>query len=463
MGNTMDPPGDVIVVILDSLRADRCSCYGYEEPMTPNLDAIARTGVRYSKVYSPASWTVPAVASLLSGNLPSQIGCHTGNETFVSPNGRTLPEQFSAAGFQTVGVSSNPWLSPDFGFGVGFDKFSSAEPDLPFPTAGNPRDVNFSNSLPGKVSDLLRWSWRGNPMSRVANALSYKLSVPYADGGEVNDVIFPRISGTDEDIFLLVNYMDAHEPYTDTGTLGSLLRDGGSDVTWNLGSLDESPTVTNEEISNLYDRAVQRVDEYFGALVEFLDQKGRLDESLLIILGDHGQSLGERGYWGHGNFLYDELLKVPLVIKPPASWATRPTVIERPTSFPNLFDIASAVLDDPDIDGRSDGCGFFVPPRDEPLVSESHGQVQDLDVDSLEVDYTRARRIRQRGVDITFFHSTDEAHVRISGDIGERNLRSTFDDLVAIDEDLGNLVPDDGLSDEIAGGAKQRLADLGYL
>src|SRR3972149_8651863 len=113
---------NIIIIILDTARAQSFSCYGYKRKTTPNIDRIAQGAVLFENAISPSPWTLPAHASIFTGMYPSRHGCHERHK-FLNRNLPTLPEILKNIGYRTIGISNNSWISKNFGFDRGFDSF----------------------------------------------------------------------------------------------------------------------------------------------------------------------------------------------------------------------------------------------------------------------------------------------------------------------------------------------------
>ena len=166
-------PKNVVLVVVDTLRADRMSLYGYDRPTTPALEEFARTAVTFDRAYSPASWTRPSMASYFTGLYPSTHGCETKDDALDASH-QTLAELFRDRGYATVGFHSNQNIGEVFGFGQGFDRYEKVPPNASYPGDHMVADADAVNEL------VLRWLREERPA---------------------------------EPWFLFVLYVDPHDPY----------------------------------------------------------------------------------------------------------------------------------------------------------------------------------------------------------------------------------------------------------
>jgi arylsulfatase len=294
-------PGErphLIVYLIDTLRADRLGCYGSQRGLTPHLDAFAAQARLYERAWSASTWTRPAVATLLTGLAPLDHGV-VDLEDRLSGAAETLAERLRAAGYRTAALSTNWHVSPHSGMRQGFEDFLFV-PDAPHPE---------------EVVERLR-SW---------------LDGAAADGSS---------------FFLYVHALDPHAPYEpppdlrrrfapasppEAGSRAGLLRA--------YGARGAERRRRIAELAPLYDAEVAWADRGFGAFLELLRQRGLYERSLVVVLADHGEELGERGELGHARDLYCETLAIPLLVKPPRAAAGR-----RVAEPAGMIDVAPTLL-----------------------------------------------------------------------------------------------------------------------
>lgn len=268
-------PG-VLLVVVDTLRADRLGCYGADRPgISPRIDALAASGQRFTHAISPAAWTVPAVASLLTGQHPEAHGVlrfragESIGQDVLDPRFDTLAERFQAAGYRTGALLKTGVVSEDHGMAQGFDHFAV----VPGATASG-------RSAEELTDAALRW---------VAQ-----------NGGQP--------------WFLYAHYMDPHTPYAapPPRRYAPEGADGGHARVRAYKRGERTPTPADRaELLALYDEEVSYVDAQIGRLIDGLPAG-----TVLALTADHGEQLGEHGGWLHEH-LWEENVAVPLIFSGP--------------------------------------------------------------------------------------------------------------------------------------------------
>lgn len=304
---------DIVVVVIDTLRADHLSCYGYRPegpPNSPVIDGLAASGTRFEKAYAQAPWTRPSTASLFTGLYPASHGIVTPYD----PLGADLPTiatMLRARGYSTVGFSANPQVAPAFGFHQGFQRFWNSTTHIEDLAAG----VRLARKLGiGSARPTLP---RG---------------VPDSTADDVNHAISRWLQGAREEgpTFLYVHYLDPHDPYSAPANLLGL--PAGPEV-------DEQPLYASQdlppfpidgsrlpglegpqlaELERRYDTEIAYVDDRLGSMLEELRESGLVGtEDYLILTSDHGEEFHEHHQWQHGRSLFEEMIHVPLVVLGP--------------------------------------------------------------------------------------------------------------------------------------------------
>jgi arylsulfatase A-like enzyme/Tfp pilus assembly protein PilF len=285
------PSPNVLLITIDTVRADRIGAYGYAGASTPVLDRLAREGVRFADATTQAPLTGPAHAALLTGLYPARIGVRDNATTPVPETVTTAAEVFKARGYRTGGFVGAFILTAPYGFAQGFDTF-----DADFP--------GFSDGLKLQVRR------RGDAVVDAA--------VKWLTGG-----------GT-QPFFGWVHLYDAHAPYD-----------------------PPAPFATRFKTSP-YDGEIAYVDACIGRLIATLERTGRLDRTLVAVVADHGESLGEHGEQEHGMFLYEGVLHIPWIMRLPGHVHAGVTVAQQVRAIdvlPTLAAIAGAPM--ARVDGES--------------------------------------------------------------------------------------------------------------
>lgn len=300
VGNTVggDGPIDVILVVMDTARRDHLSLYGYSRATTPGLAWLAEEAAVYEQAYSPAPWTPPAHASIFTGLLPADHGTD-GDYTTFDPPVKTLPEILREAGYSTAAIVNNPTLAPDFGWDRGFDDYRDTWSKPGFSVA------NLVWRWRSRHED---WPWFGSAGRTVAAARRWWVATA------------PRPR------FLFMNFIDPHSPYGEPHRFRDIFLDDDTRNAEDLSndSEDYDAGVVRAEGSGLrrvvarYDGDIRYLDSRLERLFRWLDSRGELDETLIVVTADHGERLGERGLLGHQLGVDDVLLRIPLVVRLPS-------------------------------------------------------------------------------------------------------------------------------------------------
>jgi arylsulfatase A-like enzyme len=317
---------NVLVIVVDTLRADHVSFYGYPRPTTPNLDRIAREGVVFDNAISTAPWTMPSHASMVTGRYPHEHGAV--GEHGLDDHLPTVAEAFRDRGFRTGGFSGNSfYFCRRAGFARGFLHFE---------------DYFYS------VGDILHRTIWGRIVNHfIPTGVPALEEVPERQRAEqINERALRWI---DRDrahpFFVFLNYFDLHDPYLPEEPFRSKFS-----RTPNPGGLIDTdyPTLSPDQLQSevdAYDGAVNYVDEQIGRMFAELQKRGLDRNTIVVITGDHGEAFGEHNLVSHRNSLYRALIHVPLIywepVKIPAG-----VRIDRPVTLASLpatvLDLAGA-------------------------------------------------------------------------------------------------------------------------
>ena len=302
---------NVLLVTLDTTRADRLGAYGYTLGETPVLDRLAREGVRFADATSQSPLTAPAHAALLTGQYPGRLGVRTNGSSPVPESAVTLAESLRAAGYRTGAFIGAFVVDRAYGFGQGFDLF-----DASF--------EGFSQEIKQQVQ---------RPAQQVVDpALAWIGGVP---------------PGTP--FFAWIHLYDPHTPY------------------------DPPPPYSAKFKVRPYDGEIAYADAQFGRLLSALRASGALDRTIVAVIGDHGESLDEHGEEDHGIFLYDAVSRVPWIMRLPNAARAGAVVQEQVRSVdltPTLLDLAGAGAK-ARVDGESVAALIRGTPRRDPPSSYS--------------------------------------------------------------------------------------------
>ena len=305
------PHPNVILISMDTVRADHTSLHGYSRDTTPALRAEWLGGATlYTRAIATSDWTLPGTASLVTGLLASHHGAYAGGPLRRAPISQTAPtlaELLRAAGFRTFGVVANRlFLRPSFGFARGFDYYSCRQPRTTFEV---------------KPYLLASAAWH-----RLPAEWSRQIRTAGDITGEAVGLLRDAGGGNAAPFFLFLNYMDAHDPYVAPEEYRlkfgpprppfSLSRYG----TLRSEVLSRTRHVRPEERRDLeadYDAGIAYIDDNLRYLFDELRQLGLYDSSLIIVTSDHGEMFGKSDIVGHRAGLFPELVHVPLLVKYP--------------------------------------------------------------------------------------------------------------------------------------------------
>jgi arylsulfatase A-like enzyme len=326
---------NIILMTLDTVRADHLSCYDYQRTTSPNLDRLAEKSVLYSNAIAPASWTLPSHASLFTGKFTSSHGArYNSNGSLkllnaikgpsswqkyrangLAKNETTLAQLLKKIQYQTGAVVGGPWLKKIFGFSKGFDFYDDTDID----------------TINGRLAPSINKS-----------AMRWLKKVKY------------------DNFFLFLNYFDAHSPYSPPSKYSRQFLQPNASLHHNELSLEEKIA--------LYDAEILYMDHYIGQLFDFLKHNKIYDNTWFIVTSDHGELLGEHGKFGHGHYLYQPELHIPMFTKYPGSEVSPQKKID-PVQ---LTDILPCICKRLNIPIPSDIQGGCPPEIRHPIVAETY-------------------------------------------------------------------------------------------
>ncbi|HVZ37285.1 MAG TPA: sulfatase [Polyangiaceae bacterium] len=300
-GSTLRTPYNLVIVSMDTLRADHLSCQGYGQPTSPNIDALASRGTRFATALSTSAWTSPAHASLFTSRYPSQVGI-VGYQELKSAHRlqdeeRTLAEILKEAGYDTRAITGGGFVSGELGFAQGFDEYSSAPV--------HQQDLQF------QLQPTLDWIAKRTDQER-----------PF---------------------FLFLHFYDCHRAYTPPAEWAKRF------VPDPNGPLEQqrlcgpgvlpSPSQIALQVG-LYDAEIAYADYQLGQVFQALAASGHERDTLVVFVSDHGEEFKDHGGCDHIHSLYHELVRVPLIFAGPRVPLGR--VVEAPVS---LLDVAPTILE----------------------------------------------------------------------------------------------------------------------
>ncbi|MEL6905555.1 MAG: sulfatase, partial [Planctomycetota bacterium] len=321
-------PPLVVLVSLDTVRADELSCYGGPEGASPVLDAFAAVATRYERCISTAPWTLPSHASMFTGLFPSEHGAHSflpqdgyrGDNVFaLHPSYETLAEALGARGYRCGAfVANSIYLRPGLGLEAGFD----------------PWDVrrNRAEVLTGRALEWL-------------------------DG----------VGAGERPAFLFLNYLDAHRPYR-TGDPEDRARARLDELIEAVMVEGGEPGALGRDVAALHQKAVTLLDAELARLFDGLKERGLFDRAVVVVTADHGEAFGAHGVVEHSKDVYEDLVRVPLVVK--ESRQTEGAVRTELASAVDVPGLVAAAL--AGTDAASAAAVFPRLPGTHPVIAENH-------------------------------------------------------------------------------------------
>ncbi len=309
---------NIVLIVLDTLRPDHLSCYGYPKQTSPNIDKIAAEGALFKRSFSTAPWTLPSHASMFTGTYVSRHGLDKGKEK-LPDDFVTIAELLHREGYLTASLSSNIWVSEITGLSRGFEYFKNAK-EIPY------QNVKNLNLFQKAVKEIY---------------LNYFFKKYDYGAREINGMIkdfFKRKSQTDKPFFLFVNYLETHLQYKPLRKYKNIFLNkdyqrqakyvNQDAAKFNAGMV----SMTDEDfdvLRALYDAEIRYVDFRLGEFISILRELNILDNTMLIITSDHGENLGEHGLMDHQYSLHDTLINIPLIVRYPEVFSGG-SVIEYP-------------------------------------------------------------------------------------------------------------------------------------
>lgn len=321
---------NVLMLLVDTLRADHLGVYGYPRDTSPTIDRLAADSVLFSHCVATSSWTKPATASLLTGLYPASHGQHT-TTSVLPPGVPMLPGAMGGEGYRTAYIVTNPFAAERFGFGQQVDFYREA----------NRLPVHARTSLFFLLNELEHWvPGRGLPQGSLTEPFRAVLADGFgydrggATGGAwANEMLLGWIDKRrGQPFFAYVHYLEPHEPYDPAPEF----RDRFVDPEFSgpapaippgpvlnlvrmppLEASEPLPAESRQHMIDLYDAEIAEFDSRLGDLLQALEERGLYDETLIVLTSDHGEEFYEHSAWGHHHTPYQGLLQVPMILKLP--------------------------------------------------------------------------------------------------------------------------------------------------
>lgn len=289
---------NVILIVIDTLRADHLGCYGYARNTTPNIDKLANESILFKNIIAPSPWTCPSIGALFTSRYPASLGI-TEASINISDKFVLLSEVFKEHNYKTHGIISSVYISSKYGYAQGFDSYdeenAKGEQDISSPSITQKAISFIEQNRSNKFFLFLHW---------FDPHYSYMLHEKYNYYPDYNGPIYSGMN---------INELWFKAPYM-----------SANDIT---------------HIKALYDSEITFTDEYIGTFINRLKALGLYDDTLIILTADHGEEFSERGdyYIGHTRKLFQEMIHVPLIIKLPGE--NKGKIINEPIGLIDLMPI----------------------------------------------------------------------------------------------------------------------------
>lgn len=317
---------NVILILIDALKSDHLGCYGYKRygvTTSPFIDMFAKQGTLFLNCYSQSAWTKSSTTSLLTSLYPTTHGAILHGYK-MSEELTIIPEVLQKEGYVTYGFTANPHLKRIFNFDQGFDFFDDY-------LMQDKVSLSALRNIPifkGMITSLARKSfgYTDRDNARMAN----RRILPWIEKYK------------DQNFFMYLHYMDPHNPYAPPRPYNAMY-----------------PYIRGDSRSRaiaLYDGEISFVDFYIQDLIKKLKSLGIYDKTMIILTSDHGEGFAEHGHWYHGYSIYQEQIRVPLIIKYPYG-IPEPKIVQAPVRLidvmPTIFDFLGITENVPDMEGES--------------------------------------------------------------------------------------------------------------
>lgn len=307
---------NTVFIVLDTVRKDRISVYNDEVDFTSNIEDFAENATVFQDTVSQAPWTLPSHASMFTGQYPWEHNA-TQKQLYLETNRELLPKKFEDAGYVTGCFTSNTWISPHTGMADGFQQIDNFFGALP------------SDLMSNKTEKVWKWLNHGRGEWLMNKLIQIGEKVHWMTAGMNASTKTPRViekaenfveNNREDDFFLFLNFMDAHLPYFPPEEYREKHapdvdpKEICQEAHNHHGGTDEADF---EASSKLYDAEIDFLDDQLGKLFEFFEEENLAEDTVFVVVADHGENLGEDGMFGHQFSVSEQLVSVPMMIKAP--------------------------------------------------------------------------------------------------------------------------------------------------
>lgn len=366
---------NIILITIDSLRADHLSCMGYPRKTTPQIDEIAKHGILFTNAISNGSNTPTSFRPMLTSTPLSMYD----DDRYLSKYRTTIQEVLKRKGYSTAAFHSNPYLSGILGYDRGFDSFNEI--------LSLDKDALFTGLKAKGIGSIIQTILFKSEILKFRLNKLYKFSKgePFARANTLNNMAISWLKEHPEKSYIWLHYMDVHTPYVPEKKYLKLFSPSSSNIVKNLklylkikknmvkNSSDKMTAEDQDLLIDSYDAEIRSADTELGLFLDDLRKMNILNKTLIIITADHGEEFFEHGFFGHANeHLYDELIRVPLIIYAPGIGENI-----KITEQVELLSIAPTITDVIGLERRNEFMGKSLIPiikgtdRGEGIISES--------------------------------------------------------------------------------------------
>ena len=307
---------NTVFIVLDTVRKDRISVYNNTINFTQNIEDFANNATVFHDAVSQAPWTLPSHASIFTGQYPWEHNA-TRQQLYLDTDKELLAEKFENEGYTTACYTSNTWINPYTGMAEGFqdvDNFFGAMPN---------------NMMSEKTEKIWRWMNTGKAEWMMNKLIQVGEKIHWMTAGMNASTKTPRViekaenfieDNRDEDFFLFLNFMDAHLPYYPPEEYKNKHapdvepKEICQEAHNHNGGTDEADF---EASAKLYDAEIDYLDDQFGRLFDFFEEQNLEEDTVFVVIADHGENLGENNMMGHQFSVSESLVSVPMMIKAP--------------------------------------------------------------------------------------------------------------------------------------------------
>ena len=374
---------NMLLIMIDTLRADHVGTYGFPEPISPNMDALAEESVLFEKAYASASWTRASTASLFTAMSPSAHSCDV-KVAMLPDDVTTIAEVLKGQGYVTAGLPNNIHVTRSFNFQQGFDWFDYQAPDYIAGATESSSQLSMYNVV-RKLRDKL--------VGGKKRVEDYYQPADFVFGNAQKFIS----ANKDKRWFTFVHLMEPHDPYFERPFTGEGI---------GRAEMPNPPPELEGEMRKAYQQEITWMDNEIGKFLDWIKAEGLYDDTVVVVTADHGEEFLEHGGWWHGTTLYEEQIHVPLIVKlADGQWGgTRvPWQVRQMDTAATLAALSGAMLpmewqgDDlfeEDFDGL-----VSVLNAEAPAVTDDDGEageVNEADIDALPPVPTREALSKQR-------------------------------------------------------------------